>query len=204
MAQAGLINGHARQSVCRFKNPDLVSMPQYFAFLRAINVGGHVVKMDELRRLFEAMGFAKVETFIASGNVIFESKSKDTNKLARLIESQLKQALGYEVGVFLRTLDDLAGVAAYRPFSESESNAKSNTLYVGFIADSPVKAIAQKAEALATEVDYLKVYGKEVYWLCRTSFSDSQISGSLLEKTLGAKVTYRNINTVRRLLKKYS
>ena len=72
-------------------------MPKYFAFLRAINVGGHTVKMDYLRALFEALGFANVETFIASGNVIFETKSKDTNALQREIEKHLHQALGYEV-----------------------------------------------------------------------------------------------------------
>ncbi len=53
-------------------------MPKYVALLRAINVGGHTVKMDHLRRLFEALGFTNVETFIASGNVIFDSTSKST------------------------------------------------------------------------------------------------------------------------------
>lgn len=50
-------------------------MTRYFAFLRAINVGGHVVKMDRLRQVFESLAFSNVETFIASGNVIFESTS---------------------------------------------------------------------------------------------------------------------------------
>ncbi|HXW01123.1 MAG TPA: DUF1697 domain-containing protein, partial [Anaerolineae bacterium] len=54
------------------------TLPKYIAFLRAINVGGHTVKMDYLRRLFEEMGFSKVETFIASGNVIFEAVAKST------------------------------------------------------------------------------------------------------------------------------
>ena len=94
-------------------------MPRFVAFLRAINVGGHVVKMDQLRQLFEALGFAKVETFIASGNVIFEAKSKDTNALQRRIEKHLHQALGYEVVTFLRTLEELDKVANHRPFVES-------------------------------------------------------------------------------------
>src|SRR6185369_8391120 len=62
------------------------TMPKYVAFLRAINVGGHVVKMDQLRALFEALGFANVETFIASGNVIFDSKSKNVAALERKID----------------------------------------------------------------------------------------------------------------------
>jgi len=179
-------------------------MPKFIAFLRAINVGGHIVKMDQLRELFAAMGFANVETFIASGNVIFETKSKDPKALQLQIENHLLKAVGYEVATYVRTVDELARVAKYQPFSESELNAEGNTLYVGFIADSPGKSTAQKVAALATDVDDLKVHGSEVYWLCRTSFSDSKLSGPLLERTLGVKVTFRNINTVRRMVKKYS
>ena len=51
-------------------------MPRYVAFLRAINVGGHIVKMDQLRKLFTQLGLTDVETFIASGNVLFTSPSK--------------------------------------------------------------------------------------------------------------------------------
>ena len=50
-------------------------MSRYIAFLKAINVGGHNVKMDQLRKIFESMQFKNVETFIASGNVIFETES---------------------------------------------------------------------------------------------------------------------------------
>jgi uncharacterized protein (DUF1697 family) len=179
-------------------------MPKFVAFLRAINVGGHVVKMDQLRQLFEALGFDNVETFIASGNVIFEAKSKDTNALQRKIEKHLQQELGYEVATFLRTLEELEQVARHQPFAESEMKRPGNTLYVGFIADSPAKAASQKVEGLVTEVDYLKVTGRELYWLLRTSFSDSKLSGAILEKALGVKATIRNINTVQRILKKYS
>ena len=179
-------------------------MPKYVAFLRAINVGGHTVKMADLRRHFEALAFADVETFIASGNVIFDTKSRDANALERRIEKHLHNALGYEVLTFVRTLAELEHVASHRPFPESEMSAPGNTLYVGFIADNPAKAVAQKLEALATEVDNLKVGGREVYWLLRINFSDSKLSGAILERTLGMKATFRNINTVRRILKKYS
>ncbi|MFN2498088.1 MAG: DUF1697 domain-containing protein [Pyrinomonadaceae bacterium] len=179
-------------------------MPKLFAFLRAINVGGHVVKMDQLRELFVALNLTNVETFIASGNVIFESRSKNPTALERKIENYLAKSVGYEVATFVRTLEELERINEYRPFSEAELNAQGNTLYVGFIADIPAKAAAQKVEALATDVDYLKVNGREVYWLCCTSFSDTKISGALLEKTLGMKITLRNINTIRRLVKKYS
>jgi len=179
-------------------------MPKLFAFLRAINVGGHIVKMDQLRDFFTALGFINVETFIASGNVIFESRSKNSKALERKVENYLAKSIGYEVATFVRTFAELERINEYRPFSEAELNAQGNTLYVGFIADIPGKTVAQRVEALATDVDDLKINGREIYWLCRTSLSDTTISGAILERTLGMKVTLRNINTVRRLVKKYS
>ena len=92
-------------------------MPRYIAFLRAINVGGHTVKMDVLRQQFEALGFANVETFIASGNVIFETTAKNTRTLEKKIEQQLRAALGYEVATFIRTEAELAAIAQYQPFT---------------------------------------------------------------------------------------
>ena len=110
-------------------------MPKYIALLRAINVGGHTVKMDHLRSLFEAIGLTNVETFIASGNVIFDSRSKDALALERKIEKHLHAELGYEVKTFVRTIPELLAVANYKPFKGSELG--TNILYIGFIAEIP-------------------------------------------------------------------
>jgi uncharacterized protein (DUF1697 family) len=86
-------------------------MPRFIAFLRAINVGGHTVKMDGLRRIFESLGFSSVETFIASGNVIFETRRKNASALERKIASALDNALEYEVATFLRTDEEVVAIA---------------------------------------------------------------------------------------------
>ena len=78
-------------------------MPKYLAFLRAINVGGHTVKMDHLRQIFESLGLSNAETFIASGNVIFDVKAGNVKTLEKKIENKLHEALGYEVAAFIRT-----------------------------------------------------------------------------------------------------
>ena len=75
--------------------------------------------MAELRGLFEALGFKSVETFIASGNVIFESRSTDISAMQRRIEERLLKALGYEVKTFIRTDADVAAIAQYKPFKAS-------------------------------------------------------------------------------------
>src|SRR5690348_3357996 len=112
-------------------------MNRYIAFLRAINVGGHTVKMDALRAHIQALGLQNVETFIASGNVIFESPEQDAQALEKRIEAHLKQALGYEVATFLRTPAELAAVAAYLPFAKRELALESNSLYVAFTYAAP-------------------------------------------------------------------
>ena len=179
-------------------------MPKYVAFLRAINVGGHTVKMDYLRSLFEGIGFANVETFIASGNVIFDSKSRNTTSLEQKIEKHLRTTLGYQVRTFIRATSELAEVADYEPFSKAELNAPGNTLFVGFLADKPSNEAKKKVLSLSGPTDDFAVHGREVWWLIRTSFSESTVSGGLLEKTLGLPATFRNVNTVRRLAAKYS
>lgn len=178
-------------------------MSKYVAFLRAINVGGHTVKMDELRRLFESLGFSNVETFIASGNVIFDTKSKNTKALEQKIETRLRQSLGYEVVTFVRTLSEVADISIYKPFDGSTLDGEGHTVHVGFLNEDPSVEASRKLLALSCEADSFHVQGREVYWLRCGSFSDSEFSGALLEKTLGVRATFRNSNTVRRIAAKY-
>jgi uncharacterized protein (DUF1697 family) len=171
-------------------------MPRYIAFLRAINVGGHVVKMDRLRALFEEIGFKDVETFIASGQVIFETRTAAADKLEARIEKHLRGALGYEVGTFIRTLKELEEIAAAAPDGDG-------TLYVFFTHKKIVAAAQKKLMGYASEVDSFAVRGREIYWRSTRGFSGSQFTGALLEKTIGMPATARNINTVHRLIAKY-
>jgi uncharacterized protein (DUF1697 family) len=178
-------------------------MQRYIAFLRAINVGGHNVKMDQLRALFEALGLASVETFIASGNVIFESPATDVQALERQIERQLETALGYAVATFIRSAAELSAIARYQPFAAAELAAEAKSLYVAFLPAAPAGAAEQKLLAFRTAIDDFHIHEREVYWLCRTRMGDSTFSGALLEKAIGMPATMRNITTVRRLAAKY-
>lgn len=174
-------------------------MSKYVAFLRAINVGGHVVKMDHLRGLFESLGFTEVATVIASGNVIFTSTSRSASGLEKKIEDHLRQTLGYEVITFVRTTGELKAIAAYRPFDASEIDPAGNALYIGFLKGGPSDEARQKLASSATEDDKFHFSGREMYWLRRKKFSDSKLSGPLLEKTLGMRTTLRNCTTVKRI-----
>jgi uncharacterized protein (DUF1697 family) len=177
---------------------------RYIAFLRALNVGGRIVKMDLLRKLFEEMGFDDVATYIASGNAIFRSPETDTAKLEKEINDHLEKALGYVVGTYVRTPAELAEIAAHRPFAEDDLDAPGHTLYVNFLPAEPSTEAVERLQAMRTEVDDFAVRGREMYWLCRTRISETTITGPRLAKALGMPMTNRNISTVRKLAEKYA
>lgn len=170
------------------------------AFLRAINVGGHTVKMDRLRALFEEAGMREVSTFIASGNVIFEGDG-DAPTLERELGGHLEKALGYQVGVFIRTPEELAAIVSHPPFTAEEAE-KAATLYVCFLPSDPGAATARKVAAVSTPTQMLRVHGRELYWLCHTKISESDVDDRVLASTLGMPMTMRNLNTLRRILAK--
>ena len=178
-------------------------MPKFVAFLRAINVGGHTVKMDQLRELFETLGFANVETFIASGNVIFDSKTANTGSLEIKIEKHLEKSLGYAVTTFVRSVKELAEISKHQPFPTHELAAKSNTLFICFLNDPPTKDATNKLLSLSSTIDVFDVNQREVYWLYRRDNGESKFYGPLLEKSIGMQTTVRNSNTVKRLVAKY-
>lgn len=173
---------------------------QFVAFLRAINVGGRVVKMAELIRIFEQLQLRDVTTFIASGNVIFTS-AKSPVPLQLQIEAGLQRSLGYPVSTMLRSVGEVAGVAAYEPFPPTEMAVAA--VYVGFMRERPAAAAVTRALALQTAIDGLHVRGGEIYWLARKNMAASTITGAAIEKALQTPVTFRNVNTVRRLAARY-
>ncbi len=175
----------------------------YIAFLRAINVGGHNVKMDDLRNRFKSLGFQKVETFIASGNVIFEGLTENAQSLEKQIESFLHKSLGYQVTTFIRSASELVKIANYQPFPITERAEEGSSLYIAFLPTIPSDQAQQKLMDFRTPVDEFHVHGREIYWLCRTRMSESTFSGNLLEKTVGMPATLRNSTTVRKLAAKY-
>ena len=177
-------------------------MPKYVAFLRAINVGGHVVKMDRLRQPFVDLGFKSVETFIASGNVIFEPPVLGIGTLEAKIAARLEEALGYEVATFIRTLGEVAAIAACRPFTP-EDLAGAAAFNVALLKDALSKEKEKALGGLKTSVDDFRVKGAEVYWLCRARQSESKFSNAVFERTLRVQATFRSMRTMERLAVKY-
>ena len=172
-------------------------MSRHVAFLRAINVGGHVVKMDQLRKLFEGMGLASVRTFIASGNVIFDSATKSPKSLEEQVSRALETALGYKVDVFIRSAAEVADIAGQKVYKDAE--LAEGSLYVGLFPE-PLSTSEQKIVAsMQTAVDTLRVKGREIYWHAGRNFRDAEFSPAKLEKLLKKPATFRNVTTIRKI-----
>ena len=176
----------------------MASHTRFVAFLRAINVGGHTVKMDRLRTLFEELGLERVSTFIASGNVIFESPM-EAAALEDAIAEHLERSLGYAVDTFLRTGTELQAVAEHPPFT-AEEVAAGRALYVCFLPERLETERQAEVEGVSTRSHVLRAHGRELYWLGHTPLSESDIKPGALERALGMPTTMRNLNTVRRIL----
>ena len=177
-------------------------MPRYVAFLRAVNVGGRLVKMDELRGHFSEAGLRDVETFIASGNVIFSTTATATAALEQKIERQLKTALGFDVPTLIRTTAEVAAAAARAPFSEQE--AEEAGTYVAAFLRGPLDAAGKQGLAgLATDVDRFVLHGREVYWLAKTKQSETKLTIVKFERAVGCAATMRAMTSLRKLAAKH-
>jgi uncharacterized protein (DUF1697 family) len=172
---------------------------RFVAFLRGMNLGGRRIRNEELRGHFEAIGFEEVGTFRASGNVIFATPKREAEaKLAARVEAELAERLGYEVPVFLRSDEEIAAVAARRPFPSRAVEKSKGKLQVSFLGKKPSATAQKKALALATDEDRLAIEGRELYWLPSGGISESELDLKALDAALGAG-TMRTMGTVEQI-----
>jgi uncharacterized protein (DUF1697 family) len=160
----------------------------YVALLRAVNVGGTgKLPMSELKALCEAAGFAKVTTYIASGNVVFESKLGEPEVIAALDE-KLNAYAGKPVGVVVRTAAEMAAVLEANPFP----NAALNYTVAVFLAKPP--AANALDGVVAPDGEQVRLGKREIY----VHYPNGQGRSKL--KLPAAKAgTARNINTIAKL-----
>jgi uncharacterized protein (DUF1697 family) len=171
----------------------------FVAFLGGVNVGGHRVSMPTLRHEFETLGYSDVSTFIASGNVVFTASGRAT-ALERAIETQLGNALGYDVPTFVRTPAELTKVTRATPFRSVPS---ASTHLIGFLRDAPPAAVVRAIEALSNDVDRFVVQGDHFHWLVRGGGQmNSNVKRGVLVRAVGRPYTTRNVTSLTKLAEK--
>ncbi|HSW96381.1 MAG TPA: DUF1697 domain-containing protein [Candidatus Saccharimonadales bacterium] len=171
---------------------------RYVAFLRGINVGkAKQVKMTELKKAFESLGFQNVKTLLNSGNVIFETESKDEQKLTQQIADALEKTFGWRISVLLRPIIELQALADTEPFKEITITPQTR-FYVTFLTDKPEGIINPSPK----EYSIVHVSDREVCSVITiTPEKNTTDLMKGLEQKYGKNITTRNWNTVMRILK---
>ena len=163
-------------------------MTAYIALLRAVNVGGTgKLPMTELKAMCEAADFINVKTYIASGNVVFESKLTEAKAKATL-EAALAAYAGKHVGVAIRTAAEMAAVLAANPFPKAAPNRT-----VAIFLDNAPPTNALEA-ATGQKDEEMRLGLREIYVHYGEGMADSKL------RIPAAKTgTARNMNTVAKL-----
>ena len=173
-------------------------MRKYIAFLRAINVGGTtIIKMADLKKMFESFGLENVQTYIQTGNVLFESAETSASRLEAQIERQLEKASGKPIRVFVRTMKESAALVKDCPFEPGEGE----TVYVVILDKKPAKKNIDALIAQQSKADEFAVKGKTAFNL-RRDREASVFSNNFIEKVLGVSGTTRNLTTIKKLAEK--
>jgi uncharacterized protein (DUF1697 family) len=178
-------------------------MPRYVAFLRAVNLGGaSTIEMDVLRHVFEGLGFSNVGSFIASGNIIFESPLRSTARLEGQIEAGLLQSLRKDLTPFVRSTRELARIVAFDAFPKSTRKVRDQ-LAVVFLSSPPSAGATKLLELPHAGSDEFRVRGREVYWLRHVNPDGTVYSTMPLDRVLAEPFTIRSMRTLAKLAQKY-
>jgi len=175
-------------------------MPVIISLLRAVNVTGYNrVKMDALRELYESLGLRGAQSYIQSGNIVFQTNAKDLVRLQKKIEDGIQQTFGFRTGVMLRTSDELKDIIRRNPFAK-RSGIEPNRLVVSFLTGEPGTESKQKIVQIKVGPEELYLDGRELYIYYHGGMGTSKLTPALLGRALKVAGTARNWNTVTKLL----
>jgi uncharacterized protein (DUF1697 family) len=170
------------------------------SLLRGINVSGQkIIRMADLRALYEGLGLGQVATYIQSGNVVFESSETDRDFLQKKIQDGISDAYGFTVPVELRSHQELMDVVADCPFGEVDPAVDGAKVAVVFLSAEPSAAQVATLGKYVNPPDELVHRGREIYLRCPGGFGKTKLTNTLLEKKLGVAATSRNWRSVRKL-----
>lgn len=167
------------------------------ALLRGVNVSGkNLIKMSDLRQMFEDEGFRNANTFIQSGNVVFDSDTDDSSDVSKELETAISKMFGYEVPVIIRSNQELTEIIKKNPFASEDEKM----LYITFLKESPEKELAAELQEKIIDNDEIRIIDKNAYLLIRGGYGNTKLSNAFIEKKLRAVSTTRNFRTVKKLI----
>ena len=172
-------------------------MKTYIALLKGINVGGHKkVPMAELRDLLAKSGFQNVQTYIQSGNVVFQTHDKSIQKIEETIEKAIIDYFGFEVSVIVKTNPDLQLIFDSCPFE----NAKKEKSYFIMLNKVPERNLIERADKIFYDDEEIIIKNNCLYFYCSKGYGQSKFNMNTYERKLNVIGTSRNYNTMVKLL----
>lgn len=174
-------------------------MPKYLALLRGINVSGQkLIKMQDLNQLFSDNGFKNCETYIQSGNVIFDSKLTDKEKISEQIKKMIHKKYKFDVENRVLTQNDLKKVIRLNPYlKRKDFNEKA--MYVSFLSATPDKENIKLLSAVKSADDSFEGKENVLFLYCPGGYGKTKLSNNTVENKLKLTATTRNWNTVLKL-----
>lgn len=171
---------------------------KYIAILRGINVSGQKkILMKELIRYLESLGFTNVQTYIQSGNVIFESEQEEGLKL--LIENKIKTIYGFDVPVQVHEVEYFVHVLENNPFLVN-NEVDEKFLHVTFLGDAPDSKLVDVLEERDLGTDEFVINKREIYLYCPNGYGRTKLTNTFFERKLKVSATTRNWKTVTNLV----
>ena len=173
-------------------------MQTFIAMLRGINVSGQKkIKMADLQKLFESLGFQNVQTYIQSGNVVFESK-ESPQTIVKLIEEKIKDQYGWEVPVIVREKEELKKVSKSNPFIKE--GKYPDRLYVTFLGKKPSVENLKKLDGVKYSPEEFILEGTNIYFYAPNGYGRAKMNNNFFENKLKVTATTRNWKTVNKLV----
>ncbi|ASP48801.1 DUF1697 domain-containing protein [Cognaticolwellia beringensis] len=178
-------------------------MTTYISLLRGINVAGQkIIKMADLRALYQQLSFENVKSYIQSGNVVFnhnEGGVSYCSQLAKQIHLAIFVHYQFEVPVFVLTPFDLQTARENLPFKNIDLSAEGSKVLLCFLSDVPSNSTALLSPYLK-ENEHLQIIDKVLYLHCEDGYGRSKLTHTIIEKKLNVNATSRNLKTVDKLI----
>ncbi|OGU64379.1 MAG: hypothetical protein A2W30_04350 [Ignavibacteria bacterium RBG_16_36_9] len=174
-------------------------MTKFIVLLRGINVSGQKkIKMSDLKSLFEDLNFTNVQTYIQSGNVIFESKTDDLKSLVGKIEKKIKEKFSFDVKVILKTFAELEYILNNNLFLKKQK-ANSDFAYVTFLSEEPSTISIKKLKEINYNPEEYFIVSKTIYVFLPNGYGRAKLNNNFFESKLKVMATTRNWKTVNKL-----
>ena len=170
-------------------------MQTFISLLRGINVSGQKkILMVDLKSLYEELGFTNVQTYIQSGNVLFEHKEITPAKLQEMIFDKIQGHYGFEVPNLILSLNEIEEALKNNPYQDIEKP------YFTFLSEIPKQEDIDVLNSISFDNEIFELKGKVLYAHYPNGAGRAKMNNNLIERKLKVRATTRNLNTTKKLL----